>query len=134
MAVHLDISSTADDLSPAERAILRALPPMVEQAFAKITAVLFTSGILKLDNSDGKSGMDVEAVIAALYSSMVGIVSARGTIDVERAQSKVNSTLRLLMDSATFTVTAEKNAPEKCDDPDCEACTSEVAPTSATKH
>lgn len=132
MSVTIDTSSIDEHLSPAEQAIMKALPPMVEKSFSKLVTVLFATKVLDLNeaNKDGKktgrNGLDVRIVIAALYTSMVNIASAKGSIPIEKAQAKVDATLRELFDTARFSVEKppEGAKDEGCGDPDCPGCSS----------
>lgn len=136
MTLEIDITSFENNLKPAERAIMAAIPPMVEKQFAKVVTTCFAAGLLKVDDEE-KHGLDVRIVIAALYASIMNIASGRGSINLEKTQAKVESTLRELFEKASFTaVDAPKT--EGCGQPDCEACSaeaeSEAAPSGVTKH
>lgn len=115
------------ELTRAEVAMMKGLPPMLDQSFAKLVTVFFQTGLLGKDadtEGDAVTGIDaqsmkVEVAIAAFYQALFSVVSGRGYMDFDRAMDKMQTTLDKLKQFGEFDVTDPEFG---CNDPDCEAC------------
>lgn len=124
-------------LTPAEKVVVKALPPLIESKFIEFMKGMYEAGLIK---PGVKEQMNFDVLIEAFYTAMFAIASMRGLVQADKAKERLDSALLRAIAGTKFRVSSENVG---CGDPDCDACSSssdvdsndvEVAPSGVTKH
>ena len=135
MTMMLQMSKDEErNLTKPEKAIVTALPTMLEGQFEKLVRLLAETGVLV---AGSKEQLNMAIIADSFYAALVSVFTVKGTVEVEEAQKRVNRLLTHAMENTSFEV-SEKG----CGEVDCPACSStsdepessEAAPVGVTKH
>lgn len=126
------------NLTKPEKAIVTALPTMLEGQFYKLMRVMIDTGILTKEG--GPKQLNMAVIVDAYYSSLIGVFTLKGSVTADEAQIRVNKILEHVMKNTSFKVGDMPS--EGCGEADCPACgsasdepeESKAAPVGVTKH